>query len=294
MDIVYTWVDLRSSSYSQRFTDHGELKYSLRSIYKFAPWVRHVYIVCADDQRPEWLHERSSEANIPVYIVKHSEIIPREYLPTYNSQCIELFLGFIPGLSEHFIYFNDDMFLGRPNYPGDYFNPQPRYALHGAIPTKTHPRMGKHALAWVNTHQLLNTLFQPHKRRKYIAHQAVPLLKSVLLQAWQEPLIRPALCRTAASKYRAKHDIYFIGLCVYIIIYSKQARVQPDQGLYVEMRDSTKLKYLFKWIASSRPKRFCVNDCLTKYTLRQQRAFLEFFEGFYPWRTVVERINLLN
>ena len=99
-----------------RTTDHNELRYSLRSVEKFAPWINHIYIVTYQ-QVPKWLNIHHPK----ITIVDHSEIIPAEYLPTFNSAVIEAFLHKIPGLSEHFLFSNDDMFFGCETSPDFFF-----------------------------------------------------------------------------------------------------------------------------------------------------------------------------
>lgn len=95
---------------SKRFVDSGELKNSLRSVEKYAPWVRKIHIVIGDGQPlPGWLNDQHPKINI----VRHSAIFPPgSALPSFNSLAIEACLHRIPGLTEKFVYFNDDMFLG--------------------------------------------------------------------------------------------------------------------------------------------------------------------------------------
>ena len=99
-----------------RYADNDELKYSLRSIEKYAPWIRRIFIV-TDNQTPEWLNS----LNPKIRIVDHKEIMPTICLPCFNSALIEHFLYRIPGLSEHFIYANDDMFINKPVTPNTFF-----------------------------------------------------------------------------------------------------------------------------------------------------------------------------
>lgn len=99
-----------------RYADNDELKYSLRSIEKYAPWIRRIFIV-TDNQVPVWL----DTANPKVRIVDHKEIMPDVCLPCFNSAVIEHFLYKIPGLAEHFIYANDDMFINKPVTPETFF-----------------------------------------------------------------------------------------------------------------------------------------------------------------------------
>ena len=135
VDLVYLWVDgndpewrKRKSEYSKesfrdagmdseaRYTDNGELKYSLRSAELYAPWVRNIFIV-TDRQVPDWL----DTGNTKIKIIDHKEILPAEILPTFNSTVIEHSLFKIPGLSEYFLYANDDMFFNKPVKKNDFF-----------------------------------------------------------------------------------------------------------------------------------------------------------------------------
>lgn len=136
VDVVYTWVNGGDPAWQQsfrqtaarfgrsidetaldpaRYTSRDELRYSLRSVWAFCGWVNQIYVVTAG-QRPDWLLDDPR-----VRIVDHSEILPADALPTFNSHAIEAALHRIPGLSEHFIYFNDDMLIGRPVRPETFF-----------------------------------------------------------------------------------------------------------------------------------------------------------------------------
>ena len=89
-----------------RFRDNGLLRYWFRGVEKFAPWVRKIHFVTSG-QTPEWL-----DVNNPkIHLVNHSDFVPAQFLPTYNSVVIERYLHKIPTLSEHFVYFNDDFFM---------------------------------------------------------------------------------------------------------------------------------------------------------------------------------------
>lgn len=92
-----------------RYRDWNLLRYWFRGVERFAPWVRYVYFV-TDGQRPQWLKKDHPKLKL----VNHHDFIPKQYLPTFSSHPIELNLHRIEGLSEQFVYFNDDMFLTRP------------------------------------------------------------------------------------------------------------------------------------------------------------------------------------
>jgi hypothetical protein len=80
------------------------------------PFIRKVFLVVSNDsQVPLWIDRNKVE------IVLHKDIIPAEYLPTFNSNTIEMHLHRIKELGEQFLYFNDDMFPIAPCEPTDFF-----------------------------------------------------------------------------------------------------------------------------------------------------------------------------
>lgn len=132
IDVVFTWVNgsdpdlIRQMSFYQqnttkisanRYIDYGGLKYSLRSVEKYANWVRNIYIV-TNGQVPNWLNLNNSR----VRLVTHEQIFPnKSHLPTFSSPAIESHLHRINGLSNAFIYMNDDILLTAPVYSQDFF-----------------------------------------------------------------------------------------------------------------------------------------------------------------------------
>ncbi|EFC50785.1 N-acetylglucosamine-1-phosphate transferase [Naegleria gruberi] len=103
---------------SNRFRDNDELRYSLRSLERFAPWVRNVYIVTSG-QVPSWLNVK----NPKVKIVKHADVYRNPiHLPVFSSPSIESQIHRIPGLSKKFIYLNDDVMFGNDVYPEDFYS----------------------------------------------------------------------------------------------------------------------------------------------------------------------------
>ena len=140
IDIVYLWVDgndltwrakrqaalqklphdssaamARYSNVEGRFRDNHELRYSLRALEKFFPDHGHVYIV-TDAQAPDWLRPSNR-----LTLVDHRELMPEASLPTFDSGHIESWIHHIPGLSERYFYFNDDVFFGAPVQLSDWF-----------------------------------------------------------------------------------------------------------------------------------------------------------------------------
>ena len=113
-----------------RYRGGDLLRYSLRSVASNAPWIENVFVVVDDDQSvPPW----SELASPNVRVVRHSEIIPREFLPTFCSDTIEHHIARIPGLAERFLYANDDMLFWDAVAPSFFFAPDGRpYLRYGA------------------------------------------------------------------------------------------------------------------------------------------------------------------
>lgn len=132
IDIVIPWVDgndeawiTEKNKYSlaysgdknkNRFRDWDNLQYSFRGIEKYLPWVRKIHFITWGHV-PSWLNVNHPKLNV----VKHSDYIPEEYLPVFSSHPIEMNLHRLNGLSETFIYMNDDMFFTAPMKENDFF-----------------------------------------------------------------------------------------------------------------------------------------------------------------------------
>ncbi|HEY8473027.1 MAG TPA: stealth conserved region 3 domain-containing protein [Natronosporangium sp.] len=280
VDLVYTWVDstdpewqrehrrfseqefghIPSANNAERYVDRDELRYSLRSVWMFAPFVRHIYIVTAG-HRPAWLatdHPRIS-------VISHQEIFPDpSALPTFNSHAIEACLHRIPGLSEHFVYFNDDVFLGREATPDSFFTlaglakvrlAPTQYIYQGkptptAIPTDW---------AAYNTMALLQRDFgMTFDRRQQ--HVPLPQRKSVLEEL--EKRYPDAFERTRAARFRSTNDVAVPSMLApfYGIATGKAVEWPAGRNEYIYL-DTGRYDLFdrFDQILSVRPKFFCLN-----------------------------------
>ena len=128
IDIVYTWVckydperelykdmlpDQDQNTDVNRYNNNNELKYSIRSLFKYCSWINTIYIVVKDGQCPEFI----DFTNPKVVLVNHSEIMPIDALPTFNSNAIECCIHNIKNLSDVYVYMNDDFFVSEPFVP---------------------------------------------------------------------------------------------------------------------------------------------------------------------------------
>lgn len=114
---------IQSKKFRTRFDQVNEIKFTIDSILKFAPYVRNIFIV-TDDQTPGFLDKEGMQNTYKkVSIVDHSVIFSgnEQFLPTFNCRPIETCIYKIPNLAEHFVYFNDDFFLINETNPKDFF-----------------------------------------------------------------------------------------------------------------------------------------------------------------------------
>lgn len=179
VDFVVSWVDSNDQSWQlrknkmlksmnlptlmvgeERYHDYGFFKYWFRAVEKYAPWVNHVYLI-TDQQKPDFFIEDEK-----VTIVNHSQFIPNKYLPTFSSSVIELYLDKIPGISSHFVYFNDDMLLNSYVKPDNFFSSD-GVPLDMAVPAVLEPHQGFDFLPFNNSYVLNQHFEKKEIIRKY-------------------------------------------------------------------------------------------------------------------------------
>ena len=283
VDIVYTWVNdkdpiwlkkrqkyinhelaCEGSNNKARFEDHNELYYSILSVKKYLPWVRNIYIV-TDDQIPVWLGNDKQ-----IHIVNHKEIIDEKYLPTFNSHVIEANIHKINGLSEHFIYFNDDVMVARPLEKGHFFRKNGLTSIFVSL--KSLKIMQEKGIvtatlqASKNSNQILNKKFG-HIIDSPLVHTYVPLKKSSFIKYWNEnkELIEPFL----NNKYRGKNDL---NMATFLIPWSMylngESVVTSEICYYFNIRSPHAIrqyeKLLHAKMYKTAPHSFCVNDFKTE------------------------------
>lgn len=145
LDIVIAWVDgddpklkQKRAQYQQqvtaasdaisstRFASNNEIYFNIASILKYVPFCRHIYIV-SDEQQPKFIKEFAEQGLCSadkIRIVDHKTIFSgyEAALPTFNTRSIETMLWNIPGLSDYFIYLNDDFYFNQTASMTDFFD----------------------------------------------------------------------------------------------------------------------------------------------------------------------------
>nr|WP_242609476.1 stealth family protein [Agromyces ramosus] len=308
IDMVFSWVDGSSDEFVRerakrmqsyvvgegddseaRYRQIDELKYALRSVYLFAPWVRRIFIA-TDSPAPSWLARHPK-----VTIVRSEEMFAdTSVLPTHNSHAVESQLHRIPGIAEHFLYSNDDMFFGRPVSPSLFFSPGGITKFVEASTRiglgDTHPsRSGFENAARVNR-ALLRERFGKVTTR-HLEHCAAPLRRSVMADL--EEAFPEEFRRTAASRFRAATDISVTNsLYHYYALLTGRAVVQTDARVkYVETTLRKALPAMKQLLKRRDQDMFCLNDGSFPEISVEQRtaAVIDFLERYFPFAAPWEK-----
>ena len=310
IDVVYTWVDQEDPDFRRtlskhlpegatnlnttsnaRFQCHEELRYSLRSIESFAPWVNHIYIV-TNGQVPVWLKE-----DCRISLVRHEDIISLEYLPTFNSHVIGSCLHRIPGLSEHYIYFNDDVLLLHPIKPTDAFTETG--LSYGFISLNTigngPPVPHETATEWgaKNARDLILREWGRHFDRRF-THMYHPQRRSVAELC--EATFAAEYHAFRRNRFRKADDILCCSfLHHYVGFLTGRTLLAHDKGWYVQVRDASAAGRYRKILeARSDPDAravVCLNDYMPPYGevpgyREDMRAFLD---AYFPTPSCFEK-----
>ncbi|WP_151771629.1 stealth family protein [Streptomyces abyssomicinicus] len=312
IDVVYTWVDgsdprlaaqreaYRDGSPSprriharetgaSRYTSHDELKYSLRSLEMYAPFVRNVYIV-TDGQTPSWLD--TSAAGVKV--VDHKEIFSdASVLPVFNSHAIGTQLHHIDGLSERYLYFNDDVFLGRPVTAEHFFHGNGvaklpfspfQYGLGSPLADEPAPNS-----AGKNVRRLL---LEQHGRfavNKFM-HTPHPQIRGVMREI--EELFAEDVERTRGSRFRDVTDIAMGASLHHHHAYLTGRAVPGAYKLrYVDVAREDASARLTELLETRGFDFFCLNDVSTPPELQETVAasLHGFLETYFPFPGRFER-----
>ncbi|MCE2185998.1 capsule biosynthesis protein CapG [Streptococcus thermophilus] len=299
IDFVVTWVDgndekwrlkkakydgsINTSKYSMNsekaYREWGTFKYWFRGVEKFAPWVNKVYLV-TDNQKPDWLNIDSDK----LVLIDHKDIINNDFLPVFSANPIESNIHRIPGLSEHFVFFNDDMYLTAPVSPDDFFSDEGLPKYNTALAPITTERYGTghfqmNDMGIITSHftrkeilkngqffspkqgikQIVKTLL--YSNAKFIcgfweSHLPYPLLKSTFELVWEKE--SDALNKTSSNRFRDPSDTNVWLFKYWQIASGKYAVGDVNLGsiFYLENADNK----LWDTIVSKKFRIMCIND----------------------------------
>lgn len=313
IDFVITWVDGTDPIWIQerekyaptiymddsmtRYRDWGTLKYLLRSIDKFAPWARQVFLV-TNGQVPKWLNLECKKLKL----VKHSDFIPQEYLPTFNPQTIEWHLHKIEGLSENFVYFNDDVILTDYVQPTDFFKnglPCDSFGLGIVRPMEHFSRIAFNNICILNKYFDFKETLKKNRNKFFRLKYGQRLFKSLILskqkcfQGMYDPHITLSFKKTyfkvlwkteqrliedtCKNKFRSQNDITIWLVRYWQLLKGDFIPRSVKFGRVYEINDFLKIQKLPK-----KGKVICINDSVY--------AWLDFLESKEKLSQILDKI----
>ena len=310
VDTVHTWVDgadpawrrrraraaeLRDqvtadATSEERFASRDELRFSLRSVNTYMPWVRHRYLV-TDQQVPRWL----GSASDLLTVIDHREIIDDGHLPTFNSHVIEACLHRIPGLAEHYVYFNDDVFLGRALGWRVFFDGEGRSRFFPSpveVPTGTGTERSIDA-ATMNGRRLVAQRFGADAANK-MRHTAHPQRRTTHL--WMESEFAAERRATLGARFRSVGDQSFAAFLHHYVGEQLGLAVSSSVDYDYVGLDRARLALRLRAILRRTDPfdMFCLNDGAVDPAdaAEVDRTVREFLETAYPFPAPWEHSSL--
>ncbi|WP_156021851.1 stealth family protein [Streptococcus ruminantium] len=326
IDFVVTWVDGSDPKWQKqkqhymseedkglnsvaRYRNWEIFKYWFRAVEKHAPWVNKVVLI-TEGHVPEWLNINHEK----LLLIKHSDYIPQEYLPTFNSNVIELNIHRIEELSEHFVLFNDDMFINKSVGPEDFFR--------NGLPTDVGvfspqvPKSGGIASISLNNIEVINDYFNTHQILKewnnkffrlsygkhllknfivlpwnsvlgfYDHHLPVAYKKSTFKHLWN--LEEQKLRQTSRNKFRTKSDINHWLMRYWQLASGQFTPRSVHFGNYYNIFDE--LNKIISELRNPKYHLICLNDGeeISDFEV-SKRKLTSTFETVYPTSSTFER-----
>lgn len=325
IDFVVTWVDVNDIEWqkekehwqdkkedvlntSDRFRDWEFMPYWFRAIEKNTPWVNKIFFI-TQGHIPDWLDTKHPKLSI----VRHSDYIPNEYLPTFNSNVIELNLHRIKELSENFVLFNDDMFVNKKMGETAFFEnnlPKDIGVLSPLVPSR-----GTITSIVLNNVEIINDYFESRELIKnnffkmfnlkygkhiiknicilpwknilgfYDSHIPISYKKSIFNKVWEkEPEI---LYATSANKFRTREDVNHWLMRYWQICEGNFVPKWEKSGKYYNISD--KLDNIVQDILFEKHGLICLNDGKIKDFQKSKQTILNAFQTRYPEKSSFEK-----
>jgi len=310
IDAVYMWVDDSQPGYLETLNRYAAkpqdtsvnrtrdnldtLKYSLRSIRMFAPWVRHIFVVAMAPQRPHWM-----AAETPgLTVVRHEDILPASVLPTFNSFAISQALYRVPGIARRYFKFDDDELLYGPVSPEDFADGKGRLRLFRRFgrtldaSQRDRPGLTPWNASLAHTNHLLDTAFG-RTRRPTFTHAPLFIDRdwwSEMVARWPEDF-----ARTEQSRFRSARNVVSSYLYPNFLLGTGRA---TEVSLARSYRDTFYFGIenydLYAWwklvqARTIKPKTICLNDNLpADPNPRVVARVRDFLEKSYPVKSPFE------
>lgn len=294
IDIVYTWKGEEITDNIRTSYNH-ELQYSLRSIDLYAPWVNKIFILTDNKKNhPSWIKNDTKK----IIIIDTTETFPHpSYLPNSNSNAIESTIANIKNLSEHYIYFCDDIFLGKKTKYTDFFTWDGKAIVDKYI-LETTPIL-------IDENNNINNIKYPPSTGRMYKHIPIPQIKSYVREFYKEYSDYIHWIRMTKKRISVGFDVcksnnlntpcqqIHYPICKYM--YAKNKAIITDNDdlkkvIFVR-NNLVNLIYVLNKILIIRPMFFCINDDQININKREQarNTVLEFFSIYFPNKPSFEK-----
>ena len=291
-----------------RFRDWDLLRYWFRAVEKNAPWVNKIFFITYG-HKPIWLNE----LNKKLVVVNHEDFIPKEYLPTFNSNCIELNIHRIKELSDRFVYFNDDMYLLDKTTKNDFFKK--------GLPKET-AGVDCTALDWnishaeINNLQIINKYFNKRTTLKknwskwfsivngkeliktcfllpwsqftglYESHVACSYLKNTFDVVWNKE--KEILNETCLAKFRSDSNVNHWVFKDWQLATGQFYPRSPRFGkMFLKKIDDE----IIETVKKKKYKMVCINDvdCTDDEFIKSKKMIIDAFDELFPEKSSFEK-----
>ena len=312
----------RFDSSDLRFrNDFDFLKYWFRGVEKFAPWVNQIFFVTAG-HLPDWLNPDHPKLKI----IHHSDFIPKEFLPTFNSHTIENNLHRIAELSENFVYFNDDFYLLKKTRPEVFFKegqyqgktwllPRAFFAENILINNPSRdifPYIQMNNMALINQDYDKRSFYKLHKSKAYNIKYGIFNLRNFLLKPWREfSLLYDPHCaisykkstfetvwkkheeilkETSLHRFRSDRDISHL-----IFYYTQllEGNFIPRSANFSHHtmlnKDENQNLQIIRMVESQKYHILCINDGEVKDPVKTRVALTAAFDKILPKKSIFEK-----
>ncbi|MGY3858730.1 Stealth CR1 domain-containing protein [Aeromonas intestinalis] len=293
---------------ASRYQDWDNLQYIFRAFEKFTPWVNKIFLITWG-HLPSWLNIDHPK----LVVINHSDYIDKSNLPLFNVNPLEINLHNIQGLSEHFVYFNDDLFILRPLKKNEFF--KDRLPVDFAIMDATHDGLISHIV--LNDIDLINKNFNRHVKPEYekkrlilnnfnkwfniaygwhainniiflkwkghtgfiMNHFPTPYLKSTFLDVWDKEDERMKI--TTASKFRSNEDVNQYLFRYWQLVtgqfYPARYNKWKKERVHIEIRTIKDAERIAKDIDSGKFSIYCINDAIYRGRYTKEDMSVEDF-----------------
>lgn len=312
----------RFDSSDLRFRNNFDfLKYWFRGVEKFAPWVNRIFFVTAG-HLPDWLNLQHPKLKI----IRHSDFIPKEFLPTFNSHTIENNLHRIKELSENFVYFNDDFYLLRKTRPEDFFKegqyqgktqllPRAFFAENILINNPSRdifPYIQMNNMALVNQDYDKRNFYKTHRSKAFNIKYGIFNLRNLLLKPWREfSLIYDPHCaiaykkstfqavwqkynkeltETSLHRFRSDRDVSHLVFYYTQLLEGKFIPRSANFSHHTKLsKDEKQNLQIIRMIESQKYHVLCINDGEVKNPVKTKAALTAAFDKILPEISTFEK-----